>query len=41
MSEKVDKNIVPLEASENAAPELKVKLNLSRLPITLTGPSVR
>ena len=31
--------MVPLEASENAAPELKVRLSFSRLPITFTGES--
>jgi len=41
INENVEKNIVPLDASENAAPELKVRLNFNKLPITLTGPSVR
>ena len=37
--EKVDKNMVPLEANEKAAPELKTSLNFKKSPITFTGPS--
>ncbi|MEN9351946.1 MAG: hypothetical protein RL455_887 [Actinomycetota bacterium] len=33
--------MVPLEANENAAPELNVRLSLSKLPSTFTGPSAR
>ena len=33
--------MVPLEANENAAPELNVRLSFSKLPNTFTGPSVK
>jgi hypothetical protein len=32
-----DKKMVPLEASENAAPELYVRLNFKKLPNIFTG----
>ena len=41
INEKVDRKMVPLEASEKAAPELNTNLNFRRSPITLTGPSER
>lgn len=31
--------MVPFEASENAAPELNVRLNFKKLPNTFTGAS--
>lgn len=37
--EKVDKNMVPLEANEKAAPELKTSLNFKNSPTTFIGPS--
>lgn len=37
--EKVDKNIVPLDANEKAAPELKTNFNFRKSPNILIGPS--
>ena len=39
--EKVDKKIVPLEANEKAAPELKTNFNFRKSPMSLIGPSDR